>query len=461
MRTLLKNCVIVARKSTEPGDGAGYDIIKNGFLGIDGKYIDCVSAEKPAQPYDTEKDMDGAIVLPALVNAHGHASMTLLRGAGTGLPLQRWLNEAIFPVEAKLTPDDIRVGTNTAMLEMLASGTVLFSEMYDFPYADAEAVAAAGMKTNISRVGLCFSPDFDEKTDVRFNEASEFVSVMRGDTPENAEAAREVGTLSRTLRDAVADGRIVPEFCLHSEYLTTEPYVRAVAHRAKELGVPVNIHVSETKKEHEECLQRHGLTPIAYLKECLVFGSPTYAAHCVWVTDEDLKIMKECGVSLVHNPSSNMKLGSGIAPVVKALSTGVNVALGTDGTASNNNLNMFEELHLAALLAAGSACDPAAISTAQLMDMATLNGAKAMGRTDTGVLAPGMKADICAVSAAAPHMHPNADTLGLLCYSAQASDVCMTMADGKILYENGIYTTLDKEKILSELEKTVDDIAAR
>jgi len=461
MKTLFKNCIIAARRSTNIGDGAGYYIIKNGYLGVDGRYIDYVGQDEPKQAYDVIKDMHGAILIPALVNAHGHASMTLLRGAGTGLPLQDWLNNAIFPIEAKLTPGDIRVGTEAAMLEMLASGTVLFSEMYDFPYADAEAVAASGMKVNLCRVGLCFDPAFDKTSDTRFRESYEFVNILRGEAPENDECVREIGELSDRLKEAVADGRVVPELCLHSEYLTREPYVRAVAEKAAELGALINIHVSETKKEHEECIARHGKTPIAYLRDCGVLDSPTYAAHCVWVTDEDLKIMKEHGTSLVHNPSSNMKLGSGIAPVVKALAAGVNVALGTDGTASNNNLNMLEELHLAALLATGSSLDPAAISTEQLLDIATINGARALGRKDTGVLAKGMKADIAAVSADAPHMHPNTDTLGLLCYSAQASDVVLTMSDGKILYENGEYTTLNKEKILDSLEKTVDNIAQR
>ena len=461
MKTLFKNCIIVARKSCTAGDGAGYEIIKDGFLGVDGAYIDYVGASAPEAAYDTVKDMGGAILMPALVNAHGHASMTLLRGAGTGLALQEWLNDAIFPVEAKLVPEDIKIGTKAAMLEMLASGTVLFSEMYDLPYADAEVIAEAGMKANICRAGLCFDPNFDEETDVRLRESAEFIKVLRGEMPANDECLKEAGGISDTLLSAVKEGRILPEFCLHSEYLTTEPYARAAARRAKALGVSVNIHVSETKKEHEECIGRHGLTPIAYLKDCGLLDSPTYAAHCVWVTDEDLEIMREKGTSFVHNPSSNLKLGSGIARVVKALSCGVNVALGTDGTASNNNLNMFEELHIAALLATGSLHDAAAISTEQLMDMATINGALALGRGDTGVLAKGMKADICAVSTAAPHMHPNVDTLGLLCYSAQASDVCMSMCDGKILYENGEYKTLDKEKILFELEKAVEDIAKR
>lgn len=461
MRILFRNCIIVARRSSVPGDGAGYDVIKNGWLGVDGEYIDHVSSEAPSEAYDELRDMDGAILMPALVNAHGHAPMTLLRGAGTGLDLQSWLNGAIFPVETKLTPDDIRVGTEAAMLEMLASGTVCFSEMYDFPFADAEAVAASGMKANISRVGLCFTASFDPKTDLRFNEALDFVNILKAGAPENAECEREIGRVSDCLKKAVKDGRIIPEISLHSEYLTTEPFVRALAEKAAELGVSVNIHVSETKREHEQCIERHGMTPIAYLQDCGILMSPTYAAHCVWVNDDDLGIMKKTGTSLVHNPSSNLKLGSGIARVARAVSSGVNVALGTDGTASNNNLNMFEELHIAALLAAGSVHDPSAISVEELLDIATINGANALGREDTGVIAEGMRADICALSTAAPHMHPNIDTLGLICYSAQGSDVVMTMSDGRILYENGEYRTLDRDKILKELEKTVDDIARR
>ena len=455
MRKLLHNCDIITKSDDK------IIIVKQGWLGIDEAVIDYVGAEKPSAAYDEEKDMDGAVLMPAFVNAHGHASMTLLRGAGNGLPLQRWLEEAIFPVEAKLTPADIAIGTQAAMLEMLACGTASFSEMYDFPFADADAVAKAGMKTNICRTGLCFGDVFDPQSDQRFRESVEVVRVLKGEQAANDECLREIGGMNDDLAEAVRDGRIIPELSLHSEYLTKEPYVRAVAEAAKELQCPVNVHVSETRKEHEECIIRHGKTPIAYLADCGILDSPTYAAHCVWVTDDDLAIMKEKGTSLVHNPSSNLKLGSGIAPVVKALRAGVCVALGTDGCASNNNLNMMEEMHLAALLATGSEHDPAAIAPVDVLRMATEAGAHALCRTRTGALLPGMRADITAVSKDAPHMHPADDLIGLLVYSAQASDVVMTMADGRILYEKGEYLTLDKERILFELEKTVDNIKNR
>lgn len=453
MRRLLKNCDIVAR------DAGVLRLIKNGYLGIDGKYIDYLGSEKPAEHYDSEKDMKGAILMPAFVNAHGHASMTLMRGAGTGLRLQDWLSNVIFPIEAKLGPDYVRIGTLAAMLEMLACGTATFSEMYDFPYADAEAIAASGMKANISRVGLCFDENFDPRTDERLRECHEFVRALRGEMPANEECIKEIGGApSAELMAAVNEGRIVPEICLHSEYLTKEGFVRACAEQAKELGTTVNIHVSETRQEHEECIERHGRTPIAYLADCGLLDSPTYAAHCVFITDEDMEIMKEKNVSLVHNPSSNLKLGSGIARIPEALKRGINVALGTDGAASNNNLNMMEEMHIAALLSGFASGDPAAVTTVQIIDMATINGARALGRSDAGILAPGMKADIAALSRDAAHMHPDLDTFGLLCYSAQISDVVMTMVDGRILYENGEYMTLDKEKILAELEKTVEKL---
>ena len=217
----------------------------------------------------------------------------------------------------------------------------------------------------------------------------------------------------------------------------------------------VHIHVSETEKEHRECMERHGKTPTQFLKDLGIMDQSCYFAHCVWCTDEDLKIMAEKGATLVHNPSSNLKLGSGIARTADALRAGVNVALGTDGCASNNNLNMFEEMHLAALLPKGFMKDPTVLTAEQVLDMATVNGAKALGRPDTGILKKGMKADIIALDMSAPHLRPTGDIPSLLVYSAQASDVCMTMVDGRILYEDGSYTTIDSARVEKAFMKTV------
>lgn len=420
MKTLLKNCSILQRDLN-----GHYFAIENGYLGINGKLIDYIAAEAPESSYDQELDMTGKLVMPGLINSHGHAAMTMLRGVGSGLPLQRWLNEAIFPIEAKMVPEDIVAGTRWAVMEMLASGTTACSEMYDFPWAAAQVFADAGMKVNLGRVLLCFDPSMKAEDCDRLKECETFIKQY----------------------DGMGQGLVKADWAPHSEYLTTENTMEGMARLAAEYESQVQLHVSETRSEHEECKERHGgLTPVQYLKKLGVLNTPTYMAHCVWVEDEDLQIMKETGATLVHNPSSNMKLGSGFAPIAKALEMGVNVALGTDGCASNNNLNMFEEMHLAALLQKGLHNDPTLVTADQVLDMATVNGAKALGRPDTGILSEGMRADLIALDLNKIHLKPNNDIASLLVYSAQASDVVMTMVDGNILYVNGKFTTIDAER---------------
>ena len=422
MKLLLKNCYVLC----------GHEV-KYTSLMVDGDKIAYIG-DLP-EFYDEAKDMHGCVLMPGLINTHTHMSMTLVRGAGSGLALQDWLNNAIFPIEAKMKPEDIKAGAVWAAAEMLAGGTTSAVDMYDFPRAEAEALSETGMKVSLCRVGLSFS----EEAEIPLNRLAECIEFVRN------------------FNDT--SGRITAEFCLHSEYLTNEKFVRAIAEANRELHANVNIHVSETKKEHEECKQRHGgLTPIQYFNECGIFENPAYAAHCVWVEDKDLEIMAEKGVSLIHNPSSNMKLGSGFADIKKAKEAGVNVGIGTDGVASNNNLNMFEEMHLAALIANGLHRDAAAIQASDIIDMATINGAKAMGRLDTGILEVGKKADIIAVSLDGPHMIPSFDILPLLVYSAQASDVRMTMVDGKILYDNGEFKTIDLERARYYLDEAIKRI---
>ncbi|MCQ2496001.1 MAG: amidohydrolase [Lachnospiraceae bacterium] len=424
MKRLLKNAMVV---STD--DNGAFEVIKNGAVGINDDIIDYIGCEADESTYDEVRDMKGAILMPGLVNAHGHGPMTLLRGAGSGLALQDWLNKAIFPVEDKMKPEDIAAGEKWAVIEMLRSGTTLVSEMYDFPYASGGVLKAAGMKANICRVGLAFS-DKAEIPPHRFDECVEFVNNWKDES-----------------------GRVQAEFCLHSEYLTNEAFVRRIAEANSSLHKTVNIHVSETKKEHEECMERHGgLTPIQYLDKCGLLDEQVYAAHCVWVTDEDMEIMAAKKTTAVHNPASNCKLASGFARVPLMLSKGVNLAIGTDGVASNNNLNMFEELHMAAMISKPTVLDPTVTPAETILKMATVNGAKALGRKDTGELKVGKKADIIAVSMDAPHMYPAFDILNLLVYSAQGSDVIMTMVDGNILYDNGIYTTIDVEAAKKEFD---------
>ena len=422
MKLLFKNCGIVA---TERGE---FRVIRDGFLGVDGDRIDYIGAEPPKAAYDREKDMSGKLLAPGLVNCHCHSPMTLLRGVGSDLPLQEWLFDSVFPIEDRLTAEDIGAGNALALLEMIACGTTSYSDMYYKTETAVENTVKAGLRANLCRPVQCF----DEST-------------KYGEEPRVAESL----ALYRA-HNGEADGRIRIDFSHHAEYTCTERIAAAYAADCKALGGRMHLHLSETKKECDECAAKRGKTPAEWFRDLGVFDSPTAAAHCVWLTRGDRRILKEKGVSVVHCPTSNMKLGSGFAPVPEMAAEGLNVALGTDGAASNNNLNMMEEIHLASVIHNGRTRDPLVMKPAQVLRMATANGAKLQGRGDTGSLEVGKKADVIAFDLDRPHLVPNRDPLALLAYSAQGSDVCMTMVDGKILYENGEYLTMDREKVLAD-----------
>jgi len=432
MKLLFCNCDILA------SDGAGFRVIRNGYLGVGGDTIDYIGTDRPAARYDAEKDMRGKALIPGLVNAHTHAAMCLLRGVGSDLPLQQWLFDKIFPIENRLTADDIEAGTNLALLEMLACGTTSFSDMYFQVPRTAEAVLKAGMKANLCRPLQSFDPHERPEDNFRVGEALELYDGYNG----------------------AGNGRILVDFSIHAEYTCTQPLAEYAGKLCSERRGNMHVHLSETKKEHEECIARWGKTPAAWFRDAGDFDSGAFAAHCVAVTDDDLRIFREKGVSVIHNPTSNMKLGSGFAPVQKMLDMGLNVGLGTDGAASNNNLNLFEEMHLAAVIHNGYTGDPTILKPADVLRMATLGGARAQRRADTGELRVGKKADIAAVDLSAPHLTPDFDLPALLVYSAQGSDVCMTMVNGKILYENGEYTTLDRERVLTQVNAAVKRLYA-
>ena len=431
MRLLIKNAGILAWKDDR------FDCIPEGFLGIDGDTIDYIGAQRPAADYDREKDMRGKLLIPGLINCHCHAAMTLLRGIGSDLPLSRWLFEAVFPVEDRMKTEDFIAGNQLAMLELLASGVTAFSDMYMEPReALIRLNEQVGMKINLTRVVQAFDPAEPPEKNFRVRESLALFDDCHG----------------------CQDGRIRVDFGVHAEYTTNDAVTRYYADRIRpyrEKGARVQLHLSETRKEHEECIQRHGLTPAAWFEAMGIFDLPAAAAHCVWCTPEDLDILKAHGVYPIHNPTSNLKLGSGFAPLPQMLDRGLTVALGTDGAASNNNLNLFEEMHLAAIVTNGHMLDPELMPPDTVLRMATVNGARLQGRDDTGCLAVGKKADIVAVDMDRPHLYPAFEPLPMLVYAAQASDVVMTMVDGKILYENGEYLTLDREKVMFDAKQAV------
>ena len=385
-----------------PGRKVGF-----GDIAVEGDKIADIALTQGAENPTTQTPQ--RLVLPGLINCHCHAPMTLVRGLGGGLPLQRWLEEAIFPVEAKMTEEDIRAGTVWGALEMLASGTTCVADMYygkTYPHGFVEA----GMRARTCVPGLSIVP----------GRLEECISCTR--------------SWNKWMRDE-AKADVYMDICIHSEYLTDEKFCRSFADANKELNRRLHVHVSETKREHEECIGRQGKTPIAYLADTGILDRGGYAAHCVWCTDDDFRIMAERDVTLVHNPTSNMKLGSGFARIVRAMELGVNVALGTDGTASNDNLDMFEERHIASLIHKGLANDPTVLAPWDVIEMATKNGAKALGRDDIGELAVGKKADFCIVDLDKPHLTPALDLPNLVVNSMHGSDVAATVVGGKVVYD--------------------------
>ena len=377
-------------------------------------------------------DCKGNLLIPAFYNAHCHAAMTLFRGYGEDLPLQRWLEERIFPAEDKLTYNSVLVATRLAIAEMLRNGIASFSDMYMFEDAVAEAVLESGVKANLSRSFVSFDPDMDIRSDFRFNEF-----------------------LNLTKQYHHADGdRILVDLSLHAEYTNVPRVCRDVADYAKENGYGIQIHLSETEKEHLDCIGRHGKTPTEFFLDTGVLDVPVTAAHCVWVSDSDIKILADKRVSVAHNPVSNLKLGSGVMPLRKMLNAGVNVALGTDGVASNNRLDILREMQTAAILHKGVTRDPAITVASEMLPIATYNGALAQGRHDCGKIKVGSKADLVLIDRNSLHNMPCYDDYAMLAYSADHTDVLFTMVDGRILYRNGEYTSIDEERMRYECRET-------
>ena len=427
MKLLLKNCDILA---TENGE---FRWLKQAFLGVDGETIDYIGTTRPAAPYDQEKDLSGRLLCPGLINCHGHSAMVLLRGLGSDLPLQEWLFDKMIPVEDRMTRQDLKAGMALAMLEMIAGGTTSYSDMYMEPQAEIELAAQSGLKVNVCRV----LQSFDEQ-----------------ETYADCQRAKESIELFRDYHGAL-DDRVRVDFAIHAEYTCHASLMEAYSAACLSLGGRMQLHLSETFREHDACVAKYGKTPARLFYDIGTFDSPTSAAHCVCVTDEDLELLREKGVSVIHNPTSNMKLGSGFAPIPKMLDMGINVALGTDGAASNNNLNMLEEMHLAAVIHNGYHRNPVIMKPEQILKMATINGAKLQGRPDTGSLEVGKKADLMAIDLTKPHMFPFLEPTAMLTYAAQGSDVAMTMVNGRILYENGEFLSLDQEKVLYEAKQAV------
>jgi len=413
--------------------------VKHGCITIEGDLITAISESMPQGDLSGFGEIingAGKLLMPGLVNSHCHVPMTLLRGYGEGLPLDRWLNERVFPFEDKITPDDTYWGTLLGIAEMLRSGVTSFTEMYALCGSICEAVELSGIKINISQAVLEFS-DGKLSDNSRFKASEELINTWNG----------------------AAQGRIVTEASIHAEYTSNPEIVSDYALWAKSRGVGMHLHLSETESEHIGCKERHSITPAAYFDKLGVFDMRTTAAHCVWVETADIATLAGHDVTATHCPSSNMKLGSGFAPIPAMLRAGVNVALGTDGASSNNNLNLFEEMHLAGLIHKGYNRDASLLPAAEVLKMATVNGARGQGRTDTGLIKEGYKADLVMLDIDKPHLTPRFDFLSNLVFSAQSSDIVMTVVDGRIVCKDGHVLTFDVSEAIEKAFKAAMRIA--
>ncbi|MBR3298868.1 MAG: amidohydrolase [Clostridia bacterium] len=425
---IIKNANIITMDDSRP-------LIRGGCIGIDGGRIAFVSAGSEAPDATAARviDADGNIVLPGLINAHAHIAMCVMRGYADDMRLNEWLFERIFPAEARLTEPAVLAGVRLGIAEMLASGTTSFSDMYFFEPKAAQIVLETGIRANLCNGVLALDESYDFERDRSVTELYELLDGLHN----------------------AGNGRLKADAAIHAEY-TSPPWVWRRMHAlAEKHGLITQLHLSETKKETDECLSRHGgRSPVRAFCDEGVFDTPVLAAHGVWLTDEDMLLLAEKGASVAHCPVSNLKLASGIARTQRMLECGVNVCLGTDGCASNNSHDLFEELKLAALLAKGSSLDPTAVPAYRALRMATVNGARAQGReNEVGMLKAGFEADLIMLDTHRPHMRPLYDPISTAVYSARGGDVVLTMVQGRVLYENGEFTTLDVDKAIRDAEE--------
>lgn len=405
-------------------------IMENGCVMVSGDKIAYVGERLP-EGLLTQRIVNGRgmILMPGLVNAHTHLPMNALRGYADDLSLQEWLFGKIMPVEEKLDGESVRICAEMAMAEAISTGTTAVSDMYFFCDGIARAAASSGIRANLSRSVVGGGEGYSPADDPRWLENVEVFEKWHGHD----------------------GGRIKIDASVHAEYTSSPEVWEALAREAKARGMGMHIHLSETRREHEDCVKKYGRTPAELFYNAGLLGERTYAAHCVYVSDEDIALLAETGTSVSHCPVSNLKLASGVAPAAKMLAKGVNVALGTDGAASNNSLDMFEEMKLAAILQKGVTGDAAAVPAMQALKMATVNGARSQGREgETGLIKEGAQADLVLLDTGRPGLTPCHEPDSSAVYSAKGSDVAMTMVGGRVLWEKGEFKTLDWEKLKFE-----------
>ncbi len=416
-------------------------LIDKGALAVSGDKIVAVGRQEDVvNEYGAARILDarGGIIMPGLVNTHTHAAMTCFRGLADDLPLMTWLQEYIFPAEAKLTPDIVYKGTLLACAEMILSGTTTFCDMYLYEDFVAKAAKHAGVRAVVGEVLYDFpSPNYGPVE----------------------EGLKYTQTLIDTWRD---DSLINIAVDPHSPYLCSPELLGKSKAIADKEGVPIVIHLSESRQEVAQIQDKYGKTPVQHLAGIGFLAPNVVADHCVALTEKDISLLEHFNVKVAHNPESNMKLASGVAPIPKLLDRGITVGIGTDGCASNNNLDMFQEMDTLAKLHKVYSMDPTVLDAKTVVGMATIDGARVLGLDDQiGSLEPGKKADIIIVDTKRPHLVPMYNVYSHLVYTVSGHDVVTTIVDGKVLMEERVLKTLDVNEVMDNVNEIADKILER
>jgi 5-methylthioadenosine/S-adenosylhomocysteine deaminase len=410
-------------------------VVENGCLGIKGDSISYVGDKTKKADAKKVIDARGGMVLPGLINGHTHAAMTLFRGLADDLPLMEWLNRYIFPAESRIDPDFVYTGTLLACAEMILSGTTTFCDMYLFEGDAARAAKAAGMRCLMGEVLYDFdSPNYGPVAEgLRYTE--DLIEKWKG--------------------DPLVSIAVEP----HATFTCSPDLLTAANELASKHGVPFILHLSETENEVEQVKERYGRRPIEHLQALDLLGPRMIADHCVYVSESEMKLLSESGVRVIHNPESNMKLASGIAPVPGMLLQGITVGLGTDGCASNNDLDLFTEMDTTAKLHKIHHMDTTVMDATTVLRMATSEGARALGMEDRiGSLEKGKKADVIVMDMNKPHLIPMYNPYSHIVYSAEGGDVSHTIINGRIVMSDRRLLTMDIDDIMTNVKMKSKEI---
>ncbi len=434
---------LIIHNGTAVTVNAGFDIIDQAVICIQNGVIESLKALPDNAPLPAAVEMvdaEGGLIMPGLVNTHTHLPMTLFRGLADDLPLDTWLNEHMFPMESKfITPENVKWGTLLACLEMLLSGTTTSCGGYFLEDDVATAVAQTGIRAVLGQGVIDFPAPGVPDPAANVAHAADYVDKWIG--------------LAATVTPSI--------FC-HSPYTCCAKTLTAAKAAADQKGVLFQIHVAETKRERTDTLKKHGVSPVEYLDRLGVLDKNTLAVHAVWTDETDIRILEERGVKISHNPESNMKLAAGIAPVPAFLEAGLTVGLGTDGCASNNDLDLFGEMDSAAKIHKATSLDPTVLDAATVVKMATIEGARAIGLGDTtGSLEPGKQADLIVVKTTGPHLVPLYAPESHIVYSMRGSDVSTVIVGGKLLVRDRHPVHLDQERIIGKVLEIAGRIKGR